>query len=458
MKLYLFRVIKGLKTYNILVKYLNENESEAFKLGFYKVENKLDLPAKRTFNNYIKTIDRKEFDLLAEFIIKTATQNEVVLDLEIVKKVIKEHKQNHDKEIREAVRLIRKVVYPQIDLKIKPNGKFTSSDLLDVLVHVALTNDFANNGSQTFKVNNSKECPSGDLMMYHFSKFKSVDQIRTMFEKISDFIFKFARNNYNVLNNRKHDIAYDVHKIPYFGKGIQYCCGDKYERGTSNFLEFLTCSIVVSGRRFIIDVVPIHPLDDISKLLDRSLQRVKNKIKIERAYLDRGFNQAKIFNVLNKNKIKFLMPMVRSITVKSVFDKAEGSNSYILEDFKVGSESVNLILVNDEEGVKKAFVCNFKIAPCLTHKLYEWYSKRWGIETGYRNIDYDFQARTTTRNYHIRLFYFLFSTCLYNLWVLVNICVSLGIYGIIKDKPIITAKLFATLLYIVKEERFDNGG
>ena len=39
------------------------------------------------------------------------------------------------------------------------------------------------------------------------------------------------------------------------------------------------------------------------------------------------------------------------------------------------------------------------------------YSKRWGIETGYRNLDHDFKAKTTTRNYHIRLFYFLFSTC-----------------------------------------------
>ena len=61
--------------------------------------------------------------------------------------------------------------------------------------------------------------------------------------------------------------------------------------------------------------------------------------------------------------------------------------------------------------------------------LYKFYSKRWGIETGYRQIDHDFKAKTTSKNYHIRLFYFLFSVDLYNLWVLVNIVVSMTIYG-----------------------------
>ncbi|MBU3913687.1 MAG: hypothetical protein KKE50_06360 [Nanoarchaeota archaeon] len=68
----------------------------------------------------------------------------------------------------------------------------------------------------------------------------------------------------------------------------------------------------------------------------------------------------------------------------------------------VKDKPINLVLVDDRLGIKRAFVCNFDIAPCLAYHFYEIYSKMWGIETGYRN-------------YHIRLFYFLFSTCLYNL-------------------------------------------
>jgi putative transposase len=461
--LYLFRLIKGIRNYEKLTEYFNNNEEEAFQLGFYKnEENRLELPPKRTYNNYITNFSaeqKQELSLLAERILSLATQKQIILDIEIVKKAIKEKKKNYEREIKEAVKLIKKLVYPLVDLKIKENGKFTTKDLLDVLVHVALTHDFANNGSSTFKeINPEAKAPSGDLMMYHFSKFDSIYQLRKMFERILDVIFNFARRNYNILQHRKLDIAYDIHKICYYGKGIQYACGDKFERGTSNFIEFLTCSIVVSGQRFVIDVVPIHPLDSIPKLLDASLQRVKNKIKIDKAYLDRGFNSAEIFRVLKSHKIKFIMPMVRSQNVKAAFDKAEGINSYIFKDFMVKDEPINLVLVDDKLGIKRAFVCNFDIAPCLAYRFYEMYSKRWGIETGYRNLDHDFKAKTTTRNYNIRLFYFLFSTCLYNLWVLVNICISLAIYGRIKDKPVITAKMFAVLLYKVQVDYFEPGG
>lgn len=467
-KLYAFRLIKGIRNYENLKEYLQENEGEAFQLGIYKGENnKLDIPPKRTYNHYLKNKiskeDKEQLNLLAERILSLATKNNTVLDIEIVKKTIKEKKKSHEKEIKEAVRLIKKLVYPQIDLKIKENGKFTTKDLLDVLVHTALTHDFTNNGSFTFKeMNPGKQAPSGDLMMYHFSKFDSIEKMRNMFEKILDVIFIFAKRNYNILQRRKLDIAYDVHKICYYGKNMRYICGGKHERGTSNFIQFLTCSIVVAGKRFILDVIPLHPLDSIPKLIDISLARVKKKIKVDKVYLDRGFNSSKIINTLKKHNLKFLMPQVRTPTVKSYFDKFEGSDSNIVNNFQISRGQnkafVNLVLVNDKYGIKRAFISNFDIAPCLAYRFYEMYGKRWGIETSYRNTDQDFKPRTTTTNYNIRLFYFLFSTCLYNLWVLVNICVSMAVYGRIKDKPIITAKLFAILLYKVQIEYFDSGG
>ncbi len=179
------------------------------------------------------------------------------------------------------------------------------------------------------------------------------------------------------------------------------------------------------------------------------------------AYLDRGFNRVKIINVLKKHRVSFVMPMIRSPTVKAWLGKAEGSKSYVVEDFKIGkresSAKVNLVLVDDEKGVKRAFICNFPIAEPIAYRLYSMYSKRWGIETSYRNLDHDFKPRTTSKNYLIRLFYFVFSCFLYNLWVIVNICISFKRDGVVCKKPIITAKRFAIILYQVKMD-FDNGG
>ncbi|MEK6922765.1 MAG: transposase, partial [Nanoarchaeota archaeon] len=368
------------------------------------------------------------------------------------------NKKSKNRIFKEATKLVKKLIYPQIQIKLRHNAKFTTKDLLDVLVHIAYSHDFTTNGSSTFQeLNPNVNAPSGDLMLHHFSKFNSIEQIKEMFISIFDLIFNFAKNNYKFLNRRKVNIAYDIHKIPYYGdKNDPFVVEGKPERGTSHFYQFLTCSIVVAGHRFTIDAIPVLPFDDLEELLDKSLERVKNKVGIEKAYFDRGFDKPKLINIIKKHRIKFIMPKIRSATVKAWMRKSQDCEARIIKDFEIGEgESkavVNLILVDDEIGIKRAFITNFDIPEQLTHHLYSWYSKRWGIETSYRNMDHDFKARTTSKNYHIRLFYFLFSVCLYNLWILVNICISISIYGRIREKPIITAKLFAVVLYKVTYE------
>ncbi|MFH1592370.1 MAG: transposase [Candidatus Woesearchaeota archaeon] len=459
-KLYILKRIKGINHYHKL----KLTESDLLNLGFFKDENnKLTLPPKRTFNNYLSNLPQEQIkflDSIAEKILTIATKHNKILDIELVKDTITKKRkeiENKNKAFKEAVKIVKRLVYPKIDIKIKENGKFTTKDLLDVLVHIAQTKDFAHNGTATFKeLNSEAKCPSSWTMLYHFNKFNSRKRIKEMFEKIFDVIFHFARKNYKELNRRKLDIALDVHKIPYYGdKNDSYVVEGKNDRGTSHFYQFLTCSIVVAGRRFVLDAIPIHKLDNLENLVDKIIKRTQSNINIDKAYLDRGFDKPKVINILKANKVKFIMPKIRTDIVKDWIRKSTNCKARIIKDFKIGKKDVaivNLILVDDDEGIKRAFITNFHIPVQLAHYLYSWYSKRWGIETSYRNMDHDFKAKTTSKNYLIRLFYFLFTVCLYNLWILVNICVSLAIYGRLSEKPIITAKLFAVVLYRVAYE------
>ena len=140
------------------------------------------------------------------------------------------------------------------------------------------------------------------------------------------------------------------------------------------------------------------------------------------------------------------MPKVRTPTTKQWFDKSEDCEARVINNFRIKAVTTNLIIVNDEKGIKRAFSTNLNIPYQLAHYLYNFYSARWGIETKYRQLEVDFKARTTFKNFQIRLFYFLFSTCLFNLWVLINICVSIKIYGRLVEKPLISSKLFAVVL------------
>lgn len=455
-RLFMFRLIKSLSNYNSLEEYLKDNTDEAFMLGFYKrADDKIELPSKRTYNYYMKTFfseeDKRELKETAKTIIEYSTNNNFILDFESVKKIVKGAERRYDKETNTAIRIVKRLAYSHIKIPMGKNSIFDAKDLLDVLTYVAINHDFTNNGSNCFKHHNpNKPCPSADTILYHLSKITDITEIKHMFEKVLDAIFLFAKRNYKLLSRRTFDIAYDVHKIPYYGNGIRYIKSSEPDKGTSDFFQFLTCSIVENGRRFILDVVPISPFDDLHSLLDLSLSKVKAKIKIGYVYMDRGFNSAKIIRVLKDKKVKFLMPMTRNPLVKEAFDKAEYCKARVFNDFKVAGEKVNLAIVNNELGDKHAFICNFDIHPVIAFKLYSLYSKRWGIETSYRNIEHDVKPRTTSRNYNIRLFYFLFSCCLYNIWVLVNIVIGLTVYGRIKEKPIIPLKYFGSILWFVK--------
>ena len=447
-KLYLYKRIKGVSTYPELVKIIG---GDAQKLCFQ------ELPHKRTFNDFLRKIDKKLLDVIAELILRTATQNNVILDIKLVEeakeKVIKDRDRNR-RLLRDILKILKRLAYPHISIKIGRNATFTTKDLLDVLVWIAHNRDFSNNGSITVQdLFPDKKIPDGDTIMYHFKKLQSVDDIKLVFEKIFDIVYQYAVRECKWLRKRRFEIAIDIHKLPYYGKNSDtYVIKGEHQDGTTNFYAFLTCSIVVSGVRFILDAIPINCLDKMEHLLHRLIRRVKRKIHIERAYLDRGFDKVKLINVLKRNGIKFVMPKIKTPTVKAWMDKTEDCPSKVVRNFKIGTQDTayaNLILVDDNKGIKRAFITNDSIPEKLTHRLFKWYGKRWGIETSYRNIEIDFRPRTTTTNYQIRLFYFLFSVCIYNLWVLVNLIISLIKFGKIKEKPTITAKRFVMVLYLV---------
>jgi putative transposase len=93
------------------------------------------------------------------------------------------------------------------------------------------------------------------------------------------------------------------------------------------------------------------------------------------------------------------------------------------------------------------------VTVAVSERLFLLYSKRWGIETSYRVKKHSYLPKTTSKNYLVRLFYFMFSVLLYNLWILADILIWLALFGEIKEDHLITSKYFGTVLYTI-----DPGG
>ena len=53
------------------------------------------------------------------------------------------------------------------------------------------------------------------------------------------------------------------------------------------------------------------------------------------------------------------------------------------------------------------------------------YGKRWDIETGFRMIE-NMRARTPSGSVDARVFYFLYSVMVFNLWVVANVILTQG--------------------------------
>ena len=223
--------------------------------------------------------------------------------------------------------------------------------------------------------------------------------------------------------------------------------GRKYDNGTDKCYRFATINIVEADRRFTLLALPVGHFDRKEDILANLIEYAKRRIKVRKVYLDRGFFSTKCIQILNKYHVSFLMPCTAYSTIVGLLKISPAPS--IIKDFRIGDVPVNVIII-EKYGRKYAFASNEdwdENDVDLADKIFRQYGKRWGIETSYRVKKHSFRPKTTSKNYFIRFFYFMFSVLMYNLWILLDIILCIIIFGMKQTKHTITSKLFATIFY-----------
>ena len=148
--------------------------------------------------------------------------------------------------------------------------------------------------------------------------------------------------------------------------------------------------------------------------------------------------------------MNFIIQAQKSIGIRKIISENKDKKVIVVKNYEIvrkrkprGREKVNLFIVPHR--VKKdevsCFVTDLDIDEEKALEYAELFRKRWGIETSFR-VEGDFRPKTTSKKISVRVFYFLFSVIMYNLWVLLNLCVRLRFKDRIPEKPLITAKMF----------------
>ena len=341
--------------------------------------------------------------------------------------------------------IVQKVVVPNLKLKTYHNCKYSYNDFFRLLTYAGINNGCAEGSANNLNFYSDKECPNGDTLLYHLKKFDTSELLES-YEKITDQIISMAKNR--GLLNGPVDCAIDYTDELYYGdRNDPMVVGTKPQKGTSKAYRFATLTIVEKDCRLTIRALPVNENTSKHEVVADLVNYAKQRIEIGVLCIDRGFYSVDVFTTLNTLKIKYVIPAVQNprIVWQMRGQQPPKIIPITIGDKRKKSVSVNLVIVLDDKMEKRGFVTNMNPDRMHTRKISKLYSKRWGIETSYR-VKKDFRPKTTSKNYVIRLFYFLFSVCLYNLWELVNVILAL-IDRIDRKTPIIAAKLFGTILF-----------
>lgn len=328
-------------------------------------------------------------------------------------------------------KFIGKALNKDIRFKLAQNVHYKNKDLIEALTWLASTQSFVEGGACFLR--EVKDAPSPDTLFFQLNKFKPEEVLET-FEQVLLKQYKLAKKL--GIFRRKVVLAIDIHDIPYYGnKNDKMVVGTKRKLGTSYAYRFITMNIVEKGKRLTLAALPMSQLDQKEKMVEKLVKLAKRLVRLKIVLLDRGFFSVRIINTLKRMGVKFIMPAIANPKIQKLMDSPK-TTDYEMENAYHETTKFKLLVVEGKKGLVP-FATN--VAKNIYYLVPGIYRKRWGIETSYR-VKKEFRPRTCTKSYVARLFFFLFSVCFYNLWILINMLVGIETSGRIPKKPLISAR------------------
>lgn len=323
---------------------------------------------------------------------------------------------------RRARKEIKKLFPEQTD------QKYSAEQIIDVLLHIALHNQFLAGGTEQYQEkNNNEQTPSENTI---YGRLKQLDPQSTL--QGLDLITRTLCEQLKQKGffNKPVDVAIDEHDWLFYGDGTnEEVVRTKPKEGTNKAYKFMTLCVVTNNIRMTIGVVPMTDTgvvafrDGVQELVKKAQKRCRIRV----LYADRGFYKAPVIELLEQREVNYFVRAYMGKTIKNMYRENDDEvhvDTYTVKR-KAGPPYVQVdtrVVIGDsqkEEDQLVAFVTNLGLGEQKGNEFIEQYMDRWGIETSYRMIG-QFLAKTTSRKYQIRIGLFVLAVVLYNLWVYEN--------------------------------------
>ncbi len=324
--------------------------------------------------------------------------------------------------------------------EVKPNSVYQKMDYISLLVKASILNGYAEGTSNTSRKLLGRILPTGETAL---SYFKTID--RYELQSVSSIVFEcqVSELKREGLLSRPVPIAFDWHDQMFYGDedSADMVNGTKPKDGSSYAYQYLTASILVDGKRLTIVLAPIKSKEHLLSYVEDALNRIRNMgIKVRYLLFDGGFSSLSLPRYLEERGYTYALRFTPNNATKDMDLKDGESAPYPCEE-----STFRIVRTDDRKtGMSYLFATNMT---CRPKRMLKRYKLRWGIETSYREHNV-FLAKTTSKDYTVRLLYYAVAVCIYNAWCIFNV------YR--QDGRVIALEVKVSLLLMLFTARFPS--
>lgn len=195
-------------------------------------------------------------------------------------------------------------------------------------------------------------------------------------------------------------------------------------KGTNRSFRVLTTCVVSGDLRQSVGVELLGTETDIGQVLVKLLGPVTTWLEIRRVFPDLGFYEVRTLQALEAFNLDYVVRARQFPSLASGSADTTVEKDYEMDRCRTLHDTATFTrfavpYAQHPENHQTYFVTNMGVIEASAESLAESYRCRWGIKTGYRVIG-QVLAKTTSKSFAVRLFYFLFADTLYDIWVLTN--------------------------------------
>jgi len=319
-------------------------------------------------------------------------------------------------ENKQAYRFIEKILMKGPSLEAAANAKYMGDAVRDVVLFAAMTQRTVETAVTVLK-DRGKYVPSPDVIHRRLREACAEDLVE-LFTPCLEEVFAQAKKK-RLFRSPKR-VAIDIHVKPFYGEA-EGTVRSRAEKGTTRFWAYITLDIVKKGCRYTLAALPLTDKKKAATLVEALLRYAARWIRVCVVLLDRFFYSSSVIKAVEGLGLDWLMAARKSKRMRRQANQARRMGRpcfrYTMNPGKDNETCFHVFTVPAEKGGYHFFASS-REARILGH----WarvYRLRWGIETGYR-VKKGFTARTAVRSLHVRLYLFLVSVLLHDVWELLG--------------------------------------